>query len=68
LETASRIIREQKELMVHIVDFYKSLFGPSKPCNMNLRKVFDEQGGRIVVRRKRQFSPNHLWKRRLKGH
>jgi hypothetical protein len=33
-------IRDQKDLIGHIVYFYKQLFGPNPPCSLKLREDF----------------------------
>lgn len=36
LDSADGEIRGQKEITKHIVEYYKSLFGPNDPCNLRL--------------------------------
>jgi hypothetical protein len=45
-----REIREQNDLMAHIVGFYKLLFGPNVTCNMKLGENFWVRRPRLSMR------------------
>jgi hypothetical protein len=50
LETEDGEIREQNDLMAHIVGFYKLLFGPNVTCNMKLGENFWVRRPRLSMR------------------